>query len=87
MTSRRCPPTSVPTARRPITLCEALDLRVVAEGVETEQQWTRLVEDHCRHFQGFLFGHPVPPPTEVAGLISPHAARRQRTIALPRRLR
>jgi len=41
-----------------LDLCESLDLRVVAEGVETEAQWNRLLEDGCRYFQGFLFGRP-----------------------------
>ena len=39
-------------------MCHALDLRVVAEGVETHEQWNRLLDDGCRHFQGFLFGRP-----------------------------
>jgi EAL domain-containing protein (putative c-di-GMP-specific phosphodiesterase class I) len=42
-----------------IDLAYALDLDVVAEGVETEAQWTALVAFGARRFQGFLFSPPV----------------------------
>ncbi len=42
-----------------LAMCNALDLRVVAEGVETREQWSRLMDDGCRHFQGYLFGRPA----------------------------
>jgi diguanylate cyclase (GGDEF)-like protein/PAS domain S-box-containing protein len=51
-----------------LALCESLDLRVVAEGVETEAQWHRLLEDGCRYFQGFLFGRPQLPPPDPSRL-------------------
>ena len=41
-----------------LAMCESLDLRVVAEGIETEEIWHRLAEDGCRYFQGYLFGRP-----------------------------
>ena len=43
-----------------IELAHALDLRVVAEGVETEQQFDVLRALGCDFAQGFLFSRPVP---------------------------
>lgn len=36
-----------------------LDLEVVAEGIETEQQWSMMKDYGCTLFQGFLFSPPV----------------------------
>ncbi|RZI85463.1 MAG: EAL domain-containing protein [Rubrivivax sp.] len=44
-----------------IQLSHALDLRVVAEGVETEAQHQVLLDLHCDELQGFLFAKPMPP--------------------------
>jgi diguanylate cyclase (GGDEF)-like protein/PAS domain S-box-containing protein len=43
-----------------IAMAEALGLSVVAEGVETETQREFLELRGCTHFQGYLFGKPVP---------------------------
>ena len=43
-----------------IELAHALDLRVVAEGVETERQFDVLRALGCDFAQGFLFSRPVP---------------------------
>ena len=43
-----------------IAMAHALGLRVVAEGVETEQQATFLVNHACNEFQGYLFARPMP---------------------------
>jgi diguanylate cyclase (GGDEF)-like protein/PAS domain S-box-containing protein len=43
-----------------ITLAQGLRLKVVAEGVETEQQAHLLRLLRCDQVQGFLFGHPAP---------------------------
>jgi diguanylate cyclase (GGDEF)-like protein len=55
----------------------ALDLRVVAEGIERPGQAARLREAGCTIGQGFLFGRPVP-LEEAAVLLraGPEAARR-----------
>lgn len=37
-----------------------LDLRVIAEGVETERQLEMLRSHGCREMQGFLFSRPIP---------------------------
>lgn len=42
-----------------IKLARALDLNVIAEGVETEAQKARLAACGCQDFQGFLIGKPL----------------------------
>lgn len=43
-----------------ISMARGLNLNVIAEGVETEQQRQFLENAGCRHYQGYLFGKPVP---------------------------
>lgn len=43
-----------------ITLAHSLNLKVVAEGVETEEQSNLLISLNCDEMQGFLFSKPVP---------------------------
>jgi diguanylate cyclase (GGDEF)-like protein/PAS domain S-box-containing protein len=43
-----------------IAMAESLGFDVIAEGVETEDQKKLLIESGCNHFQGYLFGRPVP---------------------------
>lgn len=42
-----------------VDLCKALDLHVVAEGVETTEQFERLCTLGVPEFQGFLFHRPI----------------------------
>jgi diguanylate cyclase (GGDEF)-like protein/PAS domain S-box-containing protein len=42
-----------------ISLARALQLRVVAEGVETEEQLQFLQRERCAEIQGFLYSRPV----------------------------
>lgn len=44
-----------------ISMAHNLDLRVVAEGVETQEQLLFLKKCKCNLVQGFLFNRPVPP--------------------------
>jgi diguanylate cyclase (GGDEF)-like protein/PAS domain S-box-containing protein len=46
-------------ARAVIQLGHALDLRVIAEGVETQNQLQFLRENECDEIQGYLFSRPV----------------------------
>lgn len=54
-----------------ISLGQKLDMRVIAEGVETDEQLDFLREAHCDEFQGFHFSKPVGPAV-VAEMISNH---------------
>jgi diguanylate cyclase (GGDEF)-like protein len=44
-----------------VKLAQALGLKVVAEGVETEQQQEILRQLGCNELQGYLFAKPMPP--------------------------
>ena len=43
-----------------IKVGETLGLEVIAEGVESEEQFKLLKQYGCRKFQGYYFGRPVP---------------------------
>jgi diguanylate cyclase (GGDEF)-like protein/PAS domain S-box-containing protein len=43
-----------------IAMAQNLNLDVIAEGVETEEQRSLLMNKGCTHFQGYLFGKPIP---------------------------
>ncbi|MDR6234813.1 bifunctional diguanylate cyclase/phosphodiesterase [Pseudomonas oryzihabitans] len=45
-----------------VALGQGLDLDVLAEGVETTEQWDILRKLGCQQCQGFLFSTPLPPP-------------------------
>jgi diguanylate cyclase (GGDEF)-like protein len=54
-----------------IAMAHSLNLEVIAEGVETEQQQLLLQGNGCNHYQGFLFGKPMPIEEFEASLYSP----------------
>ncbi|MCJ2033421.1 PAS domain S-box protein [Methylobacterium sp. J-068] len=60
-----------------LSLGKALDMSVTAEGVETIEQLTMLVEDGCPQVQGYLLGRPMP-AAEIAALVE-----RERAAAEP----
>jgi diguanylate cyclase (GGDEF)-like protein/PAS domain S-box-containing protein len=59
-------PRAVPSAI--VQLARSLDLEVIAEGVETVEQWDELRALGCHVGQGYLFARPVP-AAEVPALL------------------
>lgn len=51
-----------------LALAKTLNLRVIAEGIETEQQLAYLVEKQCDLLQGFYFARPIY-PEDVASIL------------------
>lgn len=43
-----------------ITMAKGLDLRIIAEGVESKEQLSYLLARRCTDMQGFFFGKPLP---------------------------
>ncbi len=43
-----------------VALAQTLDLEVVAEGVETQEQWDVLAKSGCHYGQGYFFSRPLP---------------------------
>lgn len=52
-------PNDAAITRTILNLAQSLNIGVVAEGVETMAQYNFLVENGCKAFQGYLFGHPT----------------------------
>lgn len=61
-----------------LALAHAMNLKAVAEGVETEEQKSLLRLLGCDHFQGYLFGKPLPigEYAELTGLYNSEIANR-----------
>ena len=62
-------------SRAIVTLAHNLNLRVVAEGVESAAQFDILREFQCCDAQGFYFSRPLP-PERISALLGAHELRR-----------
>ena len=52
-------PVETPIIRAIISMAHSLNMKVVAEGVETELQYRFLLENQCDEMQGFYFSQPI----------------------------
>jgi diguanylate cyclase (GGDEF)-like protein/PAS domain S-box-containing protein len=62
-----------------IGMARGLKLRVVAEGVETQEQMAFLQAHHCEEAQGYYFSRPVP-PEQFARLLRTGIPERDRVL-------
>jgi diguanylate cyclase (GGDEF)-like protein/PAS domain S-box-containing protein len=53
-------PNDASIARMIIRLAQSMELKVIAEGVETKEQRDWLESEGCYKYQGYYFGRPVP---------------------------
>ena len=49
-------------SRKLIELADELGVTVIAEGIETEEQWRWLADNGAEYAQGYLFARPASPP-------------------------
>ena len=62
-----------------VAMAHKLGIRVVAEGIETEEQLNLLTSMGCDYWQGYLFSKPVP-QSEFLGLLRQEERQRRREI-------
>ncbi|MGH8670541.1 MAG: putative bifunctional diguanylate cyclase/phosphodiesterase [Burkholderiales bacterium] len=55
-----------------VAIAKSLDLEVTAKGVETAEQQRCLLDQHCRHAQGYFCGRPLPAQESTRWLAETH---------------
>jgi diguanylate cyclase (GGDEF)-like protein len=75
-------PEDTEIVRAVINVAKSLGLRVVAEGIETEQQAKRLRAMGCDYGQGYFFSRPLP-PEHVPALLGNPRWRARRSSSRP----
>ncbi|RAI45287.1 putative bifunctional diguanylate cyclase/phosphodiesterase [Rhodoplanes roseus] len=73
-------PEDTAIAEAVLALGKALDLTIVAEGVETAAQEAFLRERGCDEMQGYLFSRPLP-PDEMAAFVTDYELSRLKVLA------
>jgi EAL domain-containing protein (putative c-di-GMP-specific phosphodiesterase class I) len=63
---------SAAIVRSTLILASSLDIPVLAEGVESEENFEFLWQEGCSQVQGFLFGQPTP-RSEIEAVVNPLA--------------
>ena len=68
-------PTQRAIVKAILDLAKALEMGVVAEGIEMREQAELLTEVGCQYAQGYWFGRPIPAETATQMLLDQQAAR------------
>ena len=55
-----------------ITLAHSLQMKVIAEGVETDAQLAFLRQHGCDQYQGYYFSQPLPADEVITVLVAAH---------------
>jgi diguanylate cyclase (GGDEF)-like protein len=75
-------PSDAAVVKAIIVLAHSLDLKVVAEGVETEQQLAFLRELGCDEIQGYLLSRPLP-VVEISKVLAGKPGETEKNAAVP----
>jgi diguanylate cyclase (GGDEF)-like protein/PAS domain S-box-containing protein len=65
-----------------VKLCKVLSLEVIAEGVETEEQYNTLKKMGCHYFQGYYFEKPMPENEFIEVLASKVEEKKPRLVVV-----